>query len=279
MTTKTKIILVIIGVLIAAIIYLQFSLQSTKKELAKKQLEAKINLQNFEAYKDSATMIARTLQEYIIAVKNLQQENKHLKDKNIYLRTQFKILLDSINVINKPAVIDTSNVDSNKIVITFEGKEGRISYKGQVIYFKMTKEATHSLKINQDPIKIVSILFLDKNTNLLKNQIYADGVLIDNAYTEIDSSIYTKLNSPEGVVDVAMNFWDTISFIIEANQEVIYSKDVEQWKQNRTSLNLGVGYNLNRNLSFEIKRDILNEIWQGSIRYSITLGSIWKLIF
>ena len=120
MTIKAKIILGIVIALIAAIVYLQFNLQKTKRELVKAKVDAQINLQNYEAYKDSATMMARTLQEYYVAVKDLTQENKKLKDQNIYFRTQFKVLLDSIEVLNKPATIDTSNTDSNKIVITFD---------------------------------------------------------------------------------------------------------------------------------------------------------------
>jgi len=279
MTIKAKIILGIVIALIAAIVYLQFNLQNTKKELAKAKVDAQINLQNYEAYKDSATMMARTLQEYYVAVKDLTQENKKLKDQNIYFRTQFKVLLDSIEVLNKPATIDTSNTDSNKIVITFEGKEGRIQYKGQVIYFKLTKEATHSLKITQDAIKIESIILLDTKTNLIKNKIYADGVLIDDAYTEVDSTLYAKLNTPAGVMDMAMNFWDTIGLVIEANQEIIYNKDNSQWEQNRTGVSLGLQYNLSRNLSFEVKKDLLNDIWEGNVRYTLTPYRLWKMIF
>jgi len=279
MTLTSKITLGIIIALIGAIIYLQFNLQNTKKELAKSKVDAQINLQNFEAYKDSATMMARTLQEYYVAVKDLKEENKKLKDQNIYFRTQFRVLLDSIEVLNKPAVIDPTNTDSTRIVITFEGKEGRIQYKGQVIYFKLTKEATHSLKINQDAIKIESIILLDTKTNLIKNKIYADGILIDDAYTEVDSTLYAKLNTPSEVVDMAMNFWDTISFIVEANQEIIYKKDTEQWEQNRTGLSIGLGYNLSRNFSFEVKKDLLNNIWEGNVRYNITPYRLWKLIF
>jgi len=223
--------------------------------------------------------MARTLQEYYVAVKDLTQENKKLKDQNIYFRTQFKVLLDSIEVLNKPATIDTSNTDSNKIVITFEGKEGRIQYKGQVIYFKLTKEATHSLKITQDAIKIESIILLDTKTNLIKNKIYADGVLIDDAYTEVDSTLYAKLNTPAGVMDMAMNFWDTIGLVIEANQEIIYNKDNSQWEQNRTGVSLGLQYNLSRNLSFEVKKDLLNDIWEGNVRYTLTPYRLWKMIF
>jgi len=279
MTIKAKIILGIVIALIAAIVYLQFNLQKTKRELVKAKVDAQINLQNYEAYKDSATMMARTLQEYYVAVKDLTQENKKLKDQNIYFRTQFKVLLDSIEVLNKPATIDTSNTDSNKIVITFEGKEGRIQYKGQVIYFKLTKEATHSLKITQDAIKIESIILLDTKTNLIKNKIYADGVLIDDAYTEVDSTLYAKLNTPAGVMDMAMNFWDTIGLVIEANQEIIYNKDNSQWEQNRTGVSLGLQYNLSRNLSFEVKKDLLNDIWEGNVRYTLTPYRLWKMIF
>lgn len=262
-----------------AIFYLQIILNKTKKELEKAKVEAKYNYQNFQAYKDSSIMMTRTLQEYAIAIKDLSQKNKNLKNQNIYLRTQFRILLDSIEILNKPAIIDTSDMDSNKIVITFEGKEGRIQYKGQVIYFKLTKEATHSLKINQTPIKIESVILFNTETNIITNKIYADGVLIDDAYTEIDSSLYIKLNSPADIVDVAMNFWDNITLIVEANQEVIYKKDMEQWKQNRTSVNVGLGYNLTRNLSFEVKKDLLNDIWTGNVKFSITPYKLWNIIF
>lgn len=279
MTLKAKIILAVFILLIVSIIYLQFNLQKTKKELVKAKVDAQINLQNYEAYKDSATMMARTLQEYYVAVKDLKEENKKLKDQNIYFRTQFKILLDSIEVLNKPAVIDTSNTDSNKIVITFEGKEGRIQYKGQVIYFKLTKEATHSIKINQYDIKIESIILLDTKTNLIKNKIYADGILIDDAYTEVDSVLYAKLNTPSEVVNMAMNFWDSINLVLEANQEIMYNKDKFQWEQNRTGFSIGIGYNLNRNLSFEVKKDLLNNLWEGNIRYTLTPYRLWKLIF
>jgi len=279
MTITSKITLGIVIALIAVIVYLQFNLQNTKRELAKSKVDAQINLQNFEAYKDSATMMARTLQEYYVAVKDLKEENKKLTNQNIYFKTQFRVLLDSIEVLNKPATIDTSNTDSNKIVITFEGKEGRIQYKGQVIYFKLTKEATHSLKITQDAIKIESIILLDTKTNLIKNKIYADGVLIDNAYTEVDSTLYAKLNSPSEIVDMAMNFWDTIGLVIEANQEIIYNKDNSQWEQNRTGFSLGLQYNLSRNLSLEVKKDLLNDIWGGNIRYTLTPYNLWKMIF
>jgi len=275
MNTKTKIVLSIILALVIAIVFLQYQVNKTEKELEKKKLEAAYNYQNFQAWKDSSMMKANTLQEYAIAVRNLKDENKKLKQENVFLKSQFTLLLDSIEVLNKPATVDTT--DSSRIVIEFEGEQGRITYKGQVIYFKLNKTATHSLKINQSPIKITSIFELDPKTNLITNKIYTDGVLIDDAYTVIDSLIYRKLNTPEGMVDAAVNFWDKINLIIEANQEIKMQNEI--WKQNRTSVNLGLGYNVTETLSFEVKKDILNNIWNANARFSITPYKIWNIIF
>ena len=126
-----KIILTII--LIAIIVYFVYDYIKTRQALADALIEAQINHQNEQAYKDSLNMKADTLQTYAIFIKDLRDENSKIKGQYTFLKSQYTLLLDSIEILNQP--VDSIDLDSDKIYIAFSGNQGRISYKGNVTYF------------------------------------------------------------------------------------------------------------------------------------------------
>lgn len=277
MLKNLKYILISIIIVVLVILYLIHNINSLKNELNNQKIQTQINYQNYQAYKDSAEMKSKQIQEYAAFVKDLSKENRDLKTRVIYLKNQFKILLDSIEVLNKPANVDLS--DTNKIVIFIEGKVGKIHYNGQVIYFILKKEATHSMKIKVDPINIESIIFFDETDSLIKNKIYADGVLIDNAYTVIDSSVYVRLQGYKITKKDDLNIFDKLSFVLQYYRTLKYDLYSHRFMNINESLNIGLNYSFNKNIEAEITKDLMNDYWNFSIKYRITPRQIYSFIF
>jgi len=137
MNTFDKILLGIIVILVIIGGFLFIQNNSLKKELNGKTVEVNSLQQNLQAYKDSSEMLAKKIQDYAIFVKDLKYVNSTLYTQNNILKTKFRILLDSVVVLNQAAQVDTND---NMIVVRFEGYQGKINYKGKVVYFKLTNK-------------------------------------------------------------------------------------------------------------------------------------------
>lgn len=262
----TAVVLFLIGGTIWYISYLNDIIRDRENTIL-------IQNQNAAAFQDYITMQADSLQNFAIFVTNLQIDNDNLKNRYNILRSKYTILIDSIKVLNAPAGVDTSG---NTIVVTFEGKEGKVSYKGNTTYFKLTGDGTYSITIGVDSSKVESEIYLDIENNLIRNRIYIDGALITNAVTEIDSSIYLLIQNNELICPDEPGFFDRLHLLFDVTQGV--KRNGVVYEPNKFSIGVGTEYQFD---SFRIfgKYDVINEEINAGIQYHPSIKDIWKAIF
>lgn len=268
MNTKTSLIVIIVLLLAAAVFaYLYYT--GTIK-LAEAKIEKDRQYQNAEAYKDSMEMKARELQDNATFVYNLQTENSKIKKEVAYFKSKFTLMLDSVKVLNQGT---SSHNYGDSIIVFFEGKQGRVSYKGQTIYFTVLDTGTYSINIWQDPIKIESYVYLNEEDNLIYNRIYADSVLIDDAYTVVDSALYKKLKMPTTVkLGGDWSFWNSISLYGEYK----FAFDPSS-SENKSNIDLGLDYRFENGLGLKVGKTLTNGFWFVGVKYSLTPGSIFSI--
>lgn len=269
-----SIIFVIIALLIFGLYYL-FAYNNKKKQLQEANLKAQMYLQNLQAYKDSSNMKSEIIQQFAIKVSNLNSENEKLKNRILLLKSNFTLLSDSIKILNELA---NSHNFGDSIIVEFEGKKGKISYKGKTTYFVVDDKSSYSLSISQDPIKITSILFYDDSTKIIYNKIYADSVLIDDAKTEIDKSFFDKFNTPQEQINFAQSFFDKLLITVEANAK--FKKFEEfQYLKSLLELKAGIKYRFENGIIIGAEKEFTNNIWIGKIGYENSIKNLFNLIF
>jgi len=267
--SKTSLVIIIILLVgSAAFAYLYYN--ATIRE-AEAKIEAERLVQNAQAYKDSMDMKARELQDNATFVYNLQDENTKIKREIAYFKSKFTLLLDSIEVLNQGAI---SYNYGDSIVVVFEGKKGRVAYKGHTTYFTILDTGTYSIKISQDPIKIESYVYLNEEDNLIYSRIFADSVLIDDAYTTVDSALYKKLKMPTTV-----QIGDDWGFF---NHFAIYGEYIQPFEPSneetyKPELNVGISYDFKNGLGLKGGRNFIWNQWFVGIKYSLTPGSIFSI--
>jgi len=269
--SKTSLVIIILLLLVGA--YAVYSYYEEAKRAIEAGIERDRQEQNTEAYKDSLEMKARELQDIKVFVNDLQDENTQLNKEVAYIKSKFVLLLDSVEVLNRGT---TSYNYGDSIVVSFEGKEGKISYKGKTIYFTVADTGMYSIKIWQDPLEISSYIYLNEEDGLIYHKIYADSVLIDDAYTVVDSALYKKLKMPTFIkIGDDLGFFSRLSIYGEIIQP--FNSDDVNWA--KPNLNLGIQYNFKNGLGLQGGRDLMYEKWYIGARYSLTLTSIWSFIF
>jgi len=272
---KNNIIYIIIIALLLGAAYFAWSYYNAQVKIAEAKIETERQTQNAQAYKDSMEMKARELQDNATFVYNLQNENAKLKKEIVYVKSKFVLLLDSIEVLNQGAI---SYNYGDSIIVKFEGRKGRITYKGQTTYFTLKDTGTYSIKINQDPIKIESYVYLNETDNLIYNRIYADSVLIDDAYTVVDSALYKKLKMPTTITieKPEFGFFDNLELYGEFIQPFALTSETAI----KSELNAGVVYHFDDSgISLSGGRKFIQNEWFIGTRYSLTPKSIWGFIF
>jgi hypothetical protein len=229
--------------------------------------------QNEQALNDELSMKVSVIQDFAIRVENLQKENDDIKKQYRILISNYQILWDSIKVLNAPANVDTTG---NKIVITFEGKEGKIWYNGSTTYFKLTGKGVYSINVGSDPTTIVSEIYWDKENNIIRNKIYADSVLIDSAKTKIDEQIYLLIQGSTQEPICELGFFDRLRATMELNQS-IHREDLI-YTPAKTKLSFGAEYQFNT-FRINAQYDVLNNEFDAGIKIHPSIKDIWKLIF
>jgi len=259
--------IIIIVLLLGGLAYLIHSTIKTQNEV----IEARRQLQNAEAYKDSSEMKDSILQNYAVFVRNLQNDNAKLNSQVVYMKSNFTLLLDSVKVLNQLA---QSFNYGDSIVVKFEGKQGRVTYKGQTTYFTLNDSSTYSLAIDQGKIRIDSYVY--EKDNIIYTQIYADSVLISDAHTEVDSALYNKLNKTSllTINTPELNFFSKIAIYGEYIQPLNFTSETV-----KPSLNLGIKYVFDNNIEINGGRNFIHNIWYVGTRYSITPFSVANFIF
>lgn len=262
----SAVLLFVLGGFVWYVNYLSDIIQDRENTIA-------VQIQNENALHDYITMQADSLQDYAIFVKNLTTENDNLENKYILIKSRYNILIDSIKVLNAHANVDTSG---NTIVVSFEGREGKVTYKGHTTYFKLTAEGTYTIQIGVDPLKVESEVYLDKESNLIRNKIYIDGALIDSATTVIDSSLYILIRNNELDRPSEPGFFDRLHLLTEIDGQA--HRENQIYIPNKLSLRIGTEYQFNKFRVFG-KYDILNQDINVGVQYHPSVSDIWKAIF
>lgn len=232
-----------------------------------------VQKQNEAALQDYISMQADSLQDFAVFVTDLQKDNTDTKKKYNLLKSKYTVLIDSIKVLNEHTNVDTSG---NTIIVSFEGKQGKVSYKGNTTYFKLTGEGTYSITIGVDSSNVESQIYLDVENNLIRNRIYIDGALITDAKTEIDSSLYLRIQNSELKCPDAPTFFDRLHLLFDVNQSV--KLDGVIWSPDKFSMNAGMEFQFNQ---FRIygKYDYINSEINAGVQYHPSIKDIWKAIF
>lgn len=264
------IIVLIIAFVICGLIWRISNLNSTIKE---KEDAILILNQNEQSLKDEINMKADSIQDFAIRVFDLQNLNKDSEKKYTILKSKYKILIDSIQVLNRPATVDTSG---NTIIITFNGRKGKIWYNGSTTYFKIKANSTYSINVGADPIEIRSELYFDDSSKIIRNKIYADSVLIDSAKTVIDSTIYLLIQGSTQQPICELDFFDRLGMILELNQSILKEDNI--YKTDKVQLNIGVEYGFDL-FTIYGRKDLLNPYAEFGLTFNPSLKQVWKAIF
>jgi hypothetical protein len=262
----TAVILFFVGGLIWYVTYLNGEIRAKENTIA-------VQRQNSAALAGYISMQADSLQDYAISVTDLTTENDNLDKKYVLLRNRYYILLDSVKVLNESALVDTSG---NTIVVSFEGREGKVTYKGKTTYFKLTAEGTYSIQIGIEPSEVSSEVYLDKESNLIRNKIYIDGALIDSARTDIDSTLYLLIRNNELDRPDELGFFDNLHFLLGTSLNIVREDAI--YVPKKFSLSVGTEYQFNKYRIFG-RFDMINQEINVGIQYHPSVKDIWKAIF
>jgi len=260
-------------ILMLLLIAMYFKISNLNGKITERNIAIELLLQNERALLDDIDMKADSLQNYAIYVEDLQSKIIKMNNEYNILSSEYKIAIDSINVLNEPTIVDTSG---NTIIITFQGKEGKVSYKGNTTYFKLTGEGVHSIDIGIDSTIITTRIYRD-SSNILRSSVYADGNLITHAKTTIDSTVYTLLNAATHDTDHEMTTFTRLKALFELNQLIINKDGI--WNADRFDFNVGLQYQLNDNLEIYGKKQLLNNGYEIGTKYTPTIKSLFDFIF
>lgn len=259
-------IVILIGVLVGGYLYID-SLQSKIQE---QENTITINKQNEEAYKNQIEMKEDSLQDYAIFVKDLQKDIKDEKKKYILLNQQYQLLVNSVDVKDS-----TANVvyEDSIITVKFEGKKGKVNYNGDTKYYVETKEGTYSIEIKVDPSNIVSNVYID-SAGIVRNEIYVDGALIDNAQTDIDSSIFLAVKNGQIEKSYEYGFFDRLGLFADAT----YGGHLNKFNDNDSFMYFGGGlyYIFNDNFGIALSKYIDDPYWYITFSYYKSISEIFS---
>jgi len=271
--TFTKILAILDTILVVAVIVMYIKINTLQSTIHENNLTIGQLTQNNRALSDKNKMQADSLQQYAIFITNLQKLYKNKTDEYNILASKYKIAIDSIKVLNKPA---ETQIDSNSIIVTFKGKEGKISYDGKTTYFKLTGKSIYSIDIGVDTTVITSRIFSNKD-NIIENEVYADGNLIVGAETYIDSSIYRLIYNSTHESNESTSIFSKIKAVLELNQKIIYDGTI--YKADEFNAKIGIKYLFNKNLEMYGNKNILNTGYDVGIRFTPSIVDLTNLIF
>lgn len=205
---------ILIGIIILILIVMSMlfvKISYMNKTIAKQSNEILIRTQNEVALADRLKMKSDSIQIYALHVKTLQ--NHITADENIYvvLEGKYELLLKELSDTN---VVVPNYQDTSVIQVNFKGKLEKINYDGNTKYFKKDSTSNYTIKINVDPVHIKSIIYLD-SADILKNNLYADGVFINNAELDIDSSVFLKLKDKKIDIVPVESFWGKFKLLAD----------------------------------------------------------------
>lgn len=269
MQLSTKIFLGTIVVLLGIILYGYFQINNLTATIQEQENTIAISNQNEEAYKNQIKMQADSLQDYAIFVKDLQKDIKNEKKKYIILNQKYQLLVNSVNVKDSNASVI---YEDSLIIVKFEGKDGKVSYEGETKYFVETKEGTYSIEIKVDPSNIKSTVYVD-SSGIVKNEIYVDGALIDNAQTDIDSSVFLAVKNGQIEKNYEYGFFDRLGLFVDAT----YGGNLHKFDNENSYIYSGGGlyYLVNDNFVVALSKYINDSYWYVTVSYSKSIRELF----
>lgn len=273
MNLSTKILLGLVVALIAIGIGLYIHIENLTEELKKATNIVQVQEQNIEALKDQNKMKADSIQNYALMVGNLQTDKSRLEHKYLVLNNKYTLLLDSVSIVD-----DTTDsiVEDSIITVRFEGEKKKINYNGKTEYNLLSNVGTYSLDIIIPDITIRSEIYLD-SLKFIRQRVFADGVLIDNAETEIDSQVMLLIRNSELITQPEENFWDRIGVFGETGT----GSPQKSVKFDTYYLGLGVYVDIGERFNISLTKYVIptDEYIYLSLGYSITARDIIRQIF
>jgi len=241
----TKILIIILIIISAIGIYLYIQNQNLRKDNVNKENSIKVLNQNDQAYKDNLNQKTDSLLNYSIFVSNLKNENLVISSKYNILKTTFVLLQDSLIKLYGNA---NSIISDSSIKVAFNGEKNSIKYDGYTEYYPYNKKSIYDISLYQAPMSIFSLVYLD-SSDIIKNEIYANGNLISNAKTEIDSSVYLKIMSKNINNINKLTFFDRLQLF----------GNIEYNNNNKLmNLNYGILYQFSNGFSPYLEKQINN---------------------
>jgi len=264
-----KIYSIIFVILLVGLGYFYFKSVNLQKEVDTQHTKIIVLNQNKKALQSKLDFKSADVQDLAIQVSDLQNDNLKLKNQYNLLYSEYTVVFDSVNILNEIANnIDTTN---NVITVEFKGKYGKINYSGATYYFKISNKGTYSINITIDSTIYTSRIYID-STNTFKNKFYADGNLITNVTTEIDSSAFILLKNNKPIKIRKLGFFDNLQPYIE------FSNKQDNIVSN-FNLNIGLLYNISNKLTMYLKKYLLDlKSTEIGIRYHPSIREIFNQI-
>lgn len=266
----TRILIALCVILLALNIGAYFYIDDLRRQVSERNNAISLLIQNERALQDQIEMKSDSLQIYAAYVKDLQKEIEKLSGEYNLLASKYSIAIDSIKVLDKPTPVDTSG---NEIIIKFEGREGKVTYKGKTTYFKLTGKGTYSIDIGIDTTIITTRIFAD-SAGVIKNEVRADGNLITHAETDIDSSLYRLIQGATVEKPTPMGVFDRLKATLELNQAIINKAGI--YEADRFDLNFGLEYQFGKNINLYGKKRLLNNGFETGVRFNPSIKDLFK---
>lgn len=274
MNLLTKILLSVIGILVIVCITFYIQNQILTQENIDKENKILVFNQNEQAYKDKLKQKADSIQQYALFVRTLQNENTKLKKEYTIIETRFNLLQDSLSVVNDSA---NGSMIGDTVTVKFNGHKNGYYYEGSTFYSLSNNSAWYNIFIKKDPVNIYNKIYLDETNKILKSLIYADGEIISDAITEIDSSIYVKLFGVQSNINSNLGFWDRLQLYVDfyGSNDVKMYKDINGYD---LYLYTGIKYDFD-DFTFYISKSILDQDIEFGVMYSQSIKQIVNKIF
>lgn len=268
MSTKDKILIgsIVVLSLIICIGYGYIHYNNIEKQRI--QDELLISNQNQQSLKDRLALTNDSLLSYSVYVDDIINTNKNSISM---ISTKVNLLGDSIKILNKLLASSTIIDDSDKIVIPFSGNKNKIHYDGNTVFYKKKKIGLYSIDITVDPTNFSSLIYFDKQDSLIKNELRADGVLINNPLTTVSPEIYLLMKKQIITCPpIHDDFLDRLK--LYGNISTIYVNEYVM------AYNIGMIYSTNR-YDVGIYKNIFKKEYGVDINYKYSINEITNLIF
>ena len=294
----SKIIIYILsGVLAAAIgygIFLYIENKRLAQELYDTENELFTEEQNVKALREREIMKDDSIQTYATEVGDLKNVNKGLEDdsKHWYTKhntllskysdledayyvaiTNYKIIYDSVFAkgASKPIIV------GNLVVVPFSGTEKKVRYRGRTTFNVQDSTGKYEISIKREPTEIennIRMIGEDEERTLISD-IYADGILISNAKTIVDSSVYILLR--RGLPEInEYGFWDRLKVgggLAFYNPDITQVSSVDQYK---LDLYLRGEYNFSNRIKVYFNKTLFDNAFSLGSDYLLPTSEIFK---